>query len=279
MKHLKLFADHKPYLLNEDDNLNYLFDEIIVEQVGKIIGQVIKKFAPKGGLKPVVKSSAGEIEKSKASRFNLDRQTSKPQKVAWDYQDEVLSGNLILRNNPRGRKDVVGSVIKQIINKSKPEEYIDLRVSDGQFGKHYYMSAKMSNPVEAGKAFKRLMEFIPKGSYFGEPMTGSLSTDSFYNILRRVKDKNQFTSEVKGWMGLNPQGKKRFQEFIKNEVPVNYHNDPLFFKSNKDAQFLVDNINKELKMVDPSIPLCRVKQDKTTKNFFVEIPRIFLKIK
>ena len=52
-----------------------------------------------------------------------------------------------------------------------------------------------------------------------------------------------------------------------------------FFKSNKDAQFLVDNINKELKMVDPSIPLCRVKQDKTTKNFFVEIPRIFLKIK
>jgi hypothetical protein len=270
MKYLNYFKTHQSYLFDEDDNLNYLFDHID-EQVS-----ILKKVYPK--VSKFIKSlGSGEFKPQPKSKFNLERQTSKPQKTAWNYQDVVLSDNLILRNNPRGRKDVVGSIIKQIVNKSKPDEYIDLRVSDGQFGKHYYMSAKMSSPVEAGKAFKELMKFIPRGSYFGEPMTGSLSTDSFYNILRRVKDKTQFTPEVKGWVKLNSQGKKRFQEFIKNEVPVNYHNDPLFFKSKNDAQFLANKINEEIRKMDPQLPLSKVSEGEG--YFFISLPQIFLKVK
>ena len=110
-------------------------------------------------------------------------------------------------------------------------------------GDFYYMSAKMSNPRDAGVAFKELKKAIPKGARFGEPAKGSLSTDSFYSMLRRTKE---FTPKIVNYIKLNGDGTKRFQQFIKNNVEHNTHPNILKFKNSNDAKLLSTEINKEI---------------------------------
>ena len=65
----------------------------------------------------------------------------------------------------------------------------------------YYFNANMKNPIEAGKAFKKLESQIPKGAIIQEP--ASLSLDSWSALLRQAQ---------------NP---KKFQVYPGNKVPLN----------------------------------------------------------
>jgi hypothetical protein len=112
-----------------------------------------------------------------------------------------------------------------------------------ELGDYYYMSTKMSNPIDAGKAFQKLIEYIPKGARFVEKITGSLSTDSFYSMLRRVKT---FQPIVVGEIRMNSSGVKRFQDLITNTVKSNEFPPILTFEKSSDAAPLINALNYEL---------------------------------
>ena len=171
--------------------------------------------------------------------IDLTRKSTKTPKAARDYGIIKISDNLELITKPRF-KDYVAQV-KSLKN---PEDFMDLKKGVDAVGDYYYMSTKMSNPIDAGKAFQKLMEYIPKGARFGERATGSLSTDSFYNMLRRA---NTFQPKVIGRIKMNSSGVKRFQDLITNDVKSNVFPPILTFRKAWDAAPLVNKLNAELR--------------------------------
>jgi len=176
-----------------------------------------------------------ELSKNKG-RFNLQRTTQKAKKV-WDYKKRKINDTLEFIGRPQG------GGVADVRNIKNPDDYISLKLGRDQSGDFYYMSAKMSNPRDAGVAFKELKKAIPKGARFGEPAKGSLSTDSFYSMLRRTKE---FTPKIVNYIKLNGAGTKRFQQFIKNNVEHNTYPNILKFKNSNDAKLLSTEINKEI---------------------------------
>jgi hypothetical protein len=170
--------------------------------------------------------------------IDLTRKSTKTPKAARDYGIIKISDNLELITKPRF-KDTVA----QVKGLKNPEDFMDLKKGVDAVGDYYYMSTKMSNPIDAGKAFKKLMEYIPKGARFGERATGSLSTDSFYNMLRRAKT---FQPKVVGKIRMNSSGVKRFQDLITNYVKSNAHPPILTFKKSSDAFPLITALNAEI---------------------------------
>lgn len=169
---------------------------------------------------------------------DLTKKSNKTPKVARDYGKIKISDNLELITKPRF-KDYVAQV-KSLKN---PEDFMDLKKGVDALGEYYYMSTKMSNPIDAGKAFQKLMEYIPKGARFGERVTGSLSTDSFYNMLRRAK---AFQPKVVGKVRMNSSGVKRFQDLIKNNVKSDAFPPILLFRKASDALPLINALNAEI---------------------------------
>jgi len=175
-----------------------------------------------------------EVDKA----IDLTRKSTKTPKVARDYGIIKISDNLELITKPRFKEYV--AIVKSLKN---PDDIIYLKKGVDEFGEYYYMNAKMSNPIDAGKAFQKLMEFIPKGARFGERVSGSLSTDSFYNMLRRAK---AFQPKVVGKVRMNSSGVKRFQDLITNDVKSNAFPPILTFRKAWDAAPLVNKLNAEL---------------------------------
>jgi hypothetical protein len=212
------------------------------EGMKKLASKIIKGEKTLTPLESQVTKQIGkesQLIKSEVKKvFDLERKSIKPPKVARDYGIIKISDNLELITKPRF-KDTVA----QVKGLKNPEDYMDLQKGVDAFGDYYYMSTKMSNPIDAGKAFQKLMEYIPKGARFGERATGSLSTDSFYNMLRRAKT---FQPKVIGKIRMNSSGVKRFQDLIKNEVKSNVHPPILTFKKSSDAIPLITALNAEI---------------------------------
>lgn len=175
-----------------------------------------------------------EVDKA----IDLTRKSTKTPKVARDYGIIKISDNLELITKPRFKEYVA-----QVRSLKNPDDIIHLKKGVDEFGEYYYMSAKMPNPIDAGKAFQKLMEYIPKGARFGERVSGSLSTDSFYNMLRRAK---AFQPKVVGKVRMNSSGVKRFQDLITNDVKSNAFPPILTFRKAWDAAPLVNKLNAEL---------------------------------
>jgi hypothetical protein len=178
-----------------------------------------------------------ELSKNKG-RFNLQRTTQKSAKKVWDYKKRKINDTLEFIGRPKA-----GDGVAAVKNIKNPSEYISLKKGTDEMGDYYYMSAKMTNPRDAGVAFKELKKSIPKGARFGESTKGSLSTDSFYAMLRRIKE---FTPKIVNYIRLNGDGTKKFQQFIKNNVEHNTHPNILKFKNSTDAKLLSTEINKEI---------------------------------
>ena len=223
-----------------------------VKQLGKkgmtlLASKIAKygtKFAPSKVEQEVIQgiSKNEQLVKNEVNsfnkRFNLERKATKSKKPTWDYKKTKINNELELHSNPRGKENV--AVVKNVSN----NEYVELKTRTDADGTFYYMSAKMpSNPRNAGLAIQELKKLIPKGARFGETASGSLSTDSFYSMLRRAKD---FTPKVKNYIKLNASGTKRFQPFLKNVTKSNYHPEIYEWKNMKDAKILLDELNKEI---------------------------------
>ena len=183
--------------------------------------------------------SESQLIKSEVKKaWDLERKSVKQSKGVRDYGKIKISDNLELITKPRFKEYVA-----QVKSLKNPEDYMDLKKGVDAVGDYYYMSTKMSNPIDAGKAFQKLMEYIPKGARFGERVAGSLSTDSFYNMLRRAKT---FQPKVVGKIKMNSSGVKRFQDLIKNDVKSNVYPPILTFKKSSDAAPLINALNTEI---------------------------------
>ena len=210
--------------------------------MAKLFSKFVKgeKFTP---LENQVAKGIGErsqLIKSEVDKvIDLNRKSTKTPKAARDYGIIKISDNLELITKPRFKEYV--AIVKSLKN---PDDIIYLKKGVDEFGEYYYMNAKMSNPIDAGKAFQKLMEYIPKGARFGERVSGSLSTDSFYNMLRRAK---AFQPKVIGKVRMNSSGVKRFQDLIINDVKSNAFPTILTFRKAWDAAPLVNKLNVELR--------------------------------
>lgn len=233
----------------------------LVEQLGSLkkLLQVAKETKPQ----------ASEIGSTIKKGFDLERKVDKVKKPKWDYNEVKISDNLVLVRNPKG--GVIARVYREPFTEGG--NYVDLKKTNDEFGEYYYMSAKMLNPIDAGRAFNELKKFIPSGARFGENVMGSLSTDSFYSMLRRAKSLNNvFKTRVKDYVKLNDSGVKRFQSFIKNNIKNDYSE--LRFKTIEDAQVLVNELNKEIKAAGITTP-AKIK-DSGKGYYLISIPNIQL---
>jgi hypothetical protein len=106
------------------------------------------------------------------------------------------------------REGINKEVVKQVVVPGKGQ--ISLKTNLDDLGNPvYYFSADLAEGgLWAGKAFKHLEQFIPKGAKILE--NRSLSTDSFYNVIQRAKNPKQFTWVDEGqFIPLNNAGTNR----------------------------------------------------------------------
>ena len=126
-----------------------------------------------------------------------------------DLETTKIADDLTFRKaNPYNAKNTDNDYGKSLVaqvTKGKGfdwDQQISLRKYKQPSGEEaYYFSANMKNPVEAGRAFKKLESQIPKGSIIQEP--ASLSLDSWSALLKQAQ---------------NP---KKFQVYPGNKVPLN----------------------------------------------------------
>jgi hypothetical protein len=206
--------------------------------------------------------------KNTTNKFNLQRTGTKPKKLTWDYARRKLTDKLEFIGKPKGGD------VAEVKNLVSPGEYVALKKGTDNLGEYYYMSAKMTNPRDAGIAFNELKKLIPSGARFGESASGSLSTDSFYSMLRRAKE---FIPKVKNYIKLNGDGVKRFQSFIKNPIESNYYPNIIRFKDIEDAKVLMNGINDEIKKYGISV-LSKIQKNEEGV-FEILIPNIELIMK
>jgi hypothetical protein len=243
---------------------------VVKSLVKGLVGSTVDKGVSKVDFADLVNKSKQKFDLTKITPSQVA-----PKKPKWNYDIVKLSDNLQLIRNPKGGgMQYKNSTIKTVLN-TKTKEHIDLKWNEDELGKFYYFSANMKNPVDAGRAIETLKKEIPSGSRFGESATGSLSTDSFYSMLRRLR---QFTPKVVGYIKLNDSGVKRFQEYIKNVVPKKYHDDGLLFKSIEDATPLLNAINSEIKKSGLG-SMANISKNTDNGYYNILIPNIQLYVK
>jgi len=191
--------------------------------------------------------------------INLERQTPKPKKTPRNRHEEQLWNGLVLYHNPIWKWNNVAresSWLRQAIkevwyNIDWKKWSISLKTwKNEQWKLYYYFSAGMSNPINAAKAFIKLMEFVPAGATILEPE--SLSIDS-YRVLLRSVTRGQLVAKFDGYIPLNNQDKETRATNKKNEKDNedNENNNSsiwnsLSFETQSDAQLIVNKINTML---------------------------------
>jgi hypothetical protein len=139
--------------------------------------------------------------------FDLARTTPKYKKKLLPQWTETQLDNGLIEQTPL-REGINKEVVKQVVVPGKGQ--ISLKTNLDDLGNPvYYFSADLAEGgLWAGKAFKHLEQFIPKGAKILE--NRSLSTDSFYNVIQRAKNPKQFTWVDEGqFIPLNNAGTNR----------------------------------------------------------------------
>jgi len=201
-------------------------------------------------LRPLAKEVISNLKPLVKKVFNLERSGVPKQKINKPIPDvKQFTDKLKVITKRKSDGGVYQNLVARVESIVDNGQYVDLKLGKDDIGEFYFMSAKMINPIDAGKSFKKLLEFIPKGARFREGNYGSLSTDSFYSVLRRCKDA-EFHPKVIGLTPMNGAGQKRFQEFASKGFE---NSQRLGFKDKKDAEALVDALNKEISKVLPNV--------------------------
>jgi hypothetical protein len=181
----------------------------LANNAGKILSKeesLLSKFNPKKNY------TLPEIEPElnidvNQPRLNLERSSAKVKKKLLPQWTETQLDNGLIEQTPL-RKGINKEIVKKVVVPNKGE--IALKTSVDKLGNPvYYFSADVAEGgLSAGKAYKHLEQFIPKGSKILEQK--SLSTDSFYNMMRRAENPKQFkwTNEEQ-YIPLNNSGKNK----------------------------------------------------------------------
>lgn len=198
------------------------------------------------------------------------RNVSRNQKVPqWEYK-ELESG---LTESIPVRKGVGNDdVIRKVSAPNKGD--ISLKTYNDEAGNPlYYFSANMpGGGLTAGKAFKHLEQYVPKGGKILEKE--SLSTDSFHNILQRAKNPEKFTWSHEGYVPLNSAGRNKVISNVDEAVGgLNTQ-----FRSAEEAEKALAEINSRIKI--EGMPKARITK-KIDQAKFAEtgpnapIPRLY----
>jgi hypothetical protein len=140
-------------------------------------------------------------------RFNQVRSAPRVKKKLVNRWEDKQLDNGLIEQTPL-RKGINEDVVKKVTVPNKGD--VTLKTSTDATGNPtYYFSANVpEGGLSAGKAYKHLEQFIPKGSKILEKK--SLSTDSFYNVMQRAKNPKQFTWVDEGnFLPLNNAGKNK----------------------------------------------------------------------
>jgi hypothetical protein len=213
--------------------------------------------------------------------FDLARTTPKVKRKLPPQWTETQLDNGLIEQTPL-RKGINEEVVKKVVIPDKGE--IALKTSTDAAGNPvYYFSADVSEGgLWAGKAYKHLEEFIPKGSKILE--NKSLSTDSFYNVMQRAKNPKRFTWVDEGqFVPLNNAGKNKVFSNSDKIVPGSTN---VKFEDYNEAKKALDEFNSRITIEGmPKAKLSKIVDDfqpvkdgpwikKTT--FGIDVPNIGL---
>jgi hypothetical protein len=213
--------------------------------------------------------------------FSLERTVPKVKKKLLPQWTETQLDNGLIEKTPL-RKGINDNVVKQVDVPGKGE--ISLKTSTDTSGNPvYYFSANVpEGGLSAGKAFKHLEQFIPKGSKIIEQ--NSLSTDSFYNMMQRAKNPKKFTwVNEEQFVPLNSAGKNKV--FSNNDKIVPGATN-IKFEDYNEAKKALDEFNSRITIEGmPKAKLSKIVDDfqpveegpfikKTT--FGIDVPNIGL---
>ena len=225
-----------------------------------------------------------EVKPVEVSRttINLKKTASNPKvrKAPLWKDSENITENLQFERAGRGvteENKFQNRVIARVNSKNNPSQNIELKgatLDDGQ--QVYYFSANLHNPLEAGRAFKRLEQEIPKGSLIYEP--SSLSLDSFKSLLKRTQDSNKFKVYPSQHVPLNTAGiHNKFPADVKLITKVEDYPNIAYFETREEAAKVADEINSNLPNNLRAVK-ARIKQTdyKGTPAFIVEVPNFKL---
>jgi len=231
----------------------------IAKTAGRALGTeegLLSKFKPKQNY------TLPEIESElnlnvNQSRFNQIRSTPRvKKKLVNQWEDKQLDNGLI-EQTPL-RKGINKDVVKKVTVPGKGD--ITLKTSTDTSGNPvYYFSADVAEGgLSAGKAYKHLEQFIPKGSKILEQK--SLSTDSFYNVMQRAKNPKQFTWVDEGeFLPLNNAGKNKLFSNSDKIVPGSTN---VKFENFNEAQKALNEFNSRITIEGmPKAKLSKIVDD------------------
>lgn len=190
-------------------------------------------------------------------RINQVRSTPKVKKKLLPQWTETQLDNGLIEQTPL-RKGINQEVVKKVAVPGKGE--IALKTSVDTSGNPvYYFSADVpEGGLSAGKAYKHLEQFIPKGSKILEKK--SLSTDSFYNIMQRAKNPKKFTwVNEEQFVPLNNAGKNKLFSNSDKIVPGSTN---VKFENFNEAQKALNEFNSRITIEGmPKAKLSKIVDD------------------
>ena len=205
----------------------------------------------------------------------LSTRTRSKKSPIWTGQEDVSETLEYVIPGRYSRESALGfqKTLARVNSKIDPEQRIELKSHTLPNGEHaYYFSAYMKDPIEAGKAFKRLEKEIPKGSFIMEPPTGSLSMDSWNSLIRRTRNRDKFQVYPAQHVPLNSAA-VHFK--LPNQAKAFENNNILLFNNQNDAkeavQFLNSKMPSNLKAVK-----ARTVFNENLNGFMIEVPNFKL---
>ena len=205
-----------------------------------------------------------------------------------------LGKNLIATDFPSNkfaRKHLTNSKsdpLLKVLTKRHPDITNLVRSKDGfslmkqnPTDKSYYFNAYMTNPRDAGKAFKHFESKLPPGALVKNPSTSTLSDDSFGFLLNRTKNKN-YTPEITGEsVYLNPYSGKSMGEVsgikssgnvtkIDGNSVMTFPNKKEALKHAKGINAKIDKANFNTKKVSAEV----VPVPGSLHNYAIKVPNI-----
>ena len=211
--------------------------------------------------------------------FDLTRRNPKTKRKLPDREEVDLGNGLTLVNNPsrvRDQSALLGRNMELKKVDDKGGGYVSLnswKDVDGEL--FYYISSYMPySTIKAGRAYKTIEGFVPKGGKVLEKV--SLSYDSFKNVLSRGKSKN-YELFAKGKIPMNNLARKN--QF--RVAPNGRHG--MSFSNESDANSAIDELNELLGK--HNLPKANtVKYTRTVEegmpeqsDYGIELPNIGLK--
>lgn len=179
------------------------------------------------------------------------------------------------------RKGINDEIVKKVVIPDKGEIALKYYLDENGKTIYYFSASVPEGGIAAGRAYKHLEQYIPKGAEILEK--SSLSTDSFNNILRRLKNNDRFSWTHDGYVPLNSSGVNKKLSNMDNIIKEN--ETFVTFDNAEEAQKALDEINSRITI--EGFPKAKIKKNikgytpaggklQLTTDYEIHVPNIRL---